>query len=463
MSGLIGEVLNQTRSLQVHQQGVQTAGRNLANVNNPAYARQRVDLDGNVGTLSASPTVGQVRDAILDRQIVFERSVSSSLNAAVELYQRLDEVLGERLSGRDDSVTLDGANPLAGSDSGLSGALLQFFNAFHEISAAPEDPATRAAVIHASEELVLRFQEVDGDLTALEAEIRERIGAASSRANELAEEVARLNGEIARFEIRQAGSALDLRDARQAALEELSGLLNITVRPSTAGDPQVDVLLQDDTGADIPFITGNALTNALTADPATGTLTAGGAAVALSGGQMHGWQSVINDGINPARAGINAVASQLVSTVNAAYGQDYFVATGATAASIALDPTLNASSLRTTATATPGANELALAIADLGDTTFTVAAGAPFDGTFREMILTTAATAGADARAVEERQTHQAVVDEMLKGQRAALGGVSQDEEAADLMRFQRSFQAGARVVNTLDQLLDTVVNSLLR
>jgi flagellar hook-associated protein 1 FlgK len=57
----------------------------------------------------------------------------------------------------------------------------------------------------------------------------------------------------------------------------------------------------------------------------------------------------------------------------------------------------------------------------------------------------------------------QEIVQKMLTSQRDAVSGVSMDEEMADLMRFQRSYQASARVVRVMDELLDGLVNGLIR
>jgi flagellar hook-associated protein 1 FlgK len=51
----------------------------------------------------------------------------------------------------------------------------------------------------------------------------------------------------------------------------------------------------------------------------------------------------------------------------------------------------------------------------------------------------------------------------MIRSQRDAVSGVSLDEEMANLLKYQRAFQANSRVFNTIDSLLDTVVNGLGR
>jgi flagellar hook-associated protein 1 FlgK len=50
-----------------------------------------------------------------------------------------------------------------------------------------------------------------------------------------------------------------------------------------------------------------------------------------------------------------------------------------------------------------------------------------------------------------------------VRGQRESMSGVSLDEEAAELMKFQRAYQASARVISIIDSMLDTVVNGMGR
>ena len=57
--------------------------------------------------------------------------------------------------------------------------------------------------------------------------------------------------------------------------------------------------------------------------------------------------------------------------------------------------------------------------------------------------------------------TSQTSIATLVKSQRDSVSGVSLDEEMADLIKYQRAFQASSRIISILDQLLDTVVNRL--
>ena len=66
------------------------------------------------------------------------------------------------------------------------------------------------------------------------------------------------------------------------------------------------------------------------------------------------------------------------------------------------------------------------------------------------------ALAGANSRAED-----QANIERLVRAQRDGVSGVSLDEEMADLMKYQRAFQASSRVFSVMDELLEVVVNRL--
>jgi flagellar hook-associated protein 1 FlgK len=60
------------------------------------------------------------------------------------------------------------------------------------------------------------------------------------------------------------------------------------------------------------------------------------------------------------------------------------------------------------------------------------------------------------------QDTAEAVVASLTE-RRASVAGVSMDEEMANMMRFQRGYQAAARAMTTMDDALDTLINRMGR
>ena len=85
------------------------------------------------------------------------------------------------------------------------------------------------------------------------------------------------------------------------------------------------------------------------------------------------------------------------------------------------------------------------------------------EGTFGEFIASTAARVGQDLRTADaDLETYQ-LAETRIQQDREQLGAVNVDEEVTDLMRYQRAFQGTSKVIGVLDQLLETVVTSLVR
>ena len=118
--------------------------------------------------------------------------------------------------------------------------------------------------------------------------------------------------------------------------------------------------------------------------------------------------------------------------------------------SVALtDPALVAASLD----GQPGDNANLLALIDLRDQSII---GGQRPTEFYSGLIFRIGDDIANASADSEAQS---LVLRQLANQRSSISGVSLDEEAVNLIRFQRAFEASARVVSVVDELTQTVIN----
>jgi flagellar hook-associated protein 1 len=60
--------------------------------------------------------------------------------------------------------------------------------------------------------------------------------------------------------------------------------------------------------------------------------------------------------------------------------------------------------------------------------------------------------------AQRQEATAQALVNS-VDSSRQSTSGVSMDEEMTNMVKFQRAYQASARAMSTMDQMLDTLIN----
>jgi flagellar hook-associated protein 1 FlgK len=71
----------------------------------------------------------------------------------------------------------------------------------------------------------------------------------------------------------------------------------------------------------------------------------------------------------------------------------------------------------------------------------------------------TAQAIGSEVSGARSAAQSASVVRENLEAQRAAVSGVNMDEEAMNLLSFQRQYQGAARVITTADEMLQTLIN----
>lgn len=467
MSGLFTQLNTTSMALNAHSRAIETTGKNLANVNNPNYARQRVDY-GDRGTVQTPQgveslglevlSISQIRDTLLDRQLMREIGLSGSLDAQQESLQRALTSLGQSIDG---SATIKSTTA---SGTGLGGAIDDFFNAFQNLASRPTDSGARQTLLQKAAILTDTLHETDTRLGQAQTDINSQIGANVTTANGLLNTVADLNEQIKRFEIGHPGGAIDLRDQRQARLEELSKIIPVEV--TEQGDGQVTLNVKDASNANVTLLSGNTVAGPLAFN---GTAITGGAsatAIALGSGSIQGALTVRDGAVQNLRDSLNDFAEQFVTSVNAAYnpsntaGADFFTSTGTTAATIQLRSGLTASNL-VTGTGAAGDNTIALAVANLANHAFSVSGGDNFDGTFGQFYSRSVSDLGQALATATSRATDQDKIQQLVRNQRDTVSGVSMDEEMADLVKYQRAFQASSRVFSIVDDLLNTIVNRM--
>ncbi|MBI5385918.1 MAG: flagellar hook-associated protein FlgK [Verrucomicrobia bacterium] len=458
------------RSLQAQRQGIEVTGQNLANVNNPGYARQRLLVQSSValpteigpqGTGADAVSIQQIRSSLVDRQITSESSVNAFLEAQQRALQYAESSLGEQIDRNAASVSGTSATNSGGS--GLSTSLNEFFNAFQSLSASPSSITERQSVITKGQTLASRFSQTDERLQELGRGLNESLGEDLVNANNLLKSIADLNDQIVGSEF-AGGVANDLRDLRQQRLEELAKIVNIESVQQANGAVNVSIsgtqVVQDKNVADTLELydagNGQMLVRAATSDtPLT-----------LTGGSVQGTIDARDGALASLRTQINDLAKQVISEVNAVHragfglnnstGEDFFSGTDASDikvnARLTNDPTLIQASGAVDA---PGDNTVALALAQLAMKRHASLG----NHTFSERHGQTVAELGLALSTNNNRLTDQQLVQNMLTRQRDSVSGVSIDEEMTELVKFQKAFEASARLVSTIDEMLDTVVN----
>lgn len=202
------------KALAAAQLSMDVTGQNIANANTEGYSRKRVNLtadkrlDSNLGQIGNGVEINGVqrlRNEFLDQQVVDRISDQG-------LFQEIDDAL-ERVENIYNEPT----------DTSINGTLDRFWNAWHDLSNNPSDYASREAVKTSSQVLSSQFHTVAGQLLDYKLSINDKIATQVDQINALANDIKKLNDEVATAELGGAGTtANDSRDRRQEAIRALA-------------------------------------------------------------------------------------------------------------------------------------------------------------------------------------------------------------------------------------------------
>jgi flagellar hook-associated protein 1 FlgK len=474
MSGLFSALSSSAQSLSTQSEGVQLAGKNIANSNTEGYSKQRLVI-GNLGTVetavgpqsmgTVASGVEQLRDKYLDAQVGQQISQTSYLKAQDQNLLKAQASLSEQIDNASGSSSI---TDTTSTTSGIGSSIDEFFNAFSSLAANPSDVGAKQVLLQKADLLANQINVTDDRLESLQSDITSQNTDDLVTVNDLLGQVANLNGQIQKYEVGNPGAAVDLRDQRQTALEKLSQYMDFTTKEISGGNGQIQVTAQDADGNDVMLVDKASVLGDVTYDASEKTFSAGSPSTVLSltGGSLQGSVDVRDGDIQGLRDSLKNVADQLTTSVNEAYGSggsggDFFAASPSSGL-IALDSNLDYSTLKTASNGDSGGNDLALAVAAVATKEFAVSSGNSIDGTISGYYSKVASGFGESVASAETKLSDQQTVQKLVTTQRDSVSGVSQDEEMTDLMKYQRGFQASSKVINVIDSLLDTVVNGLI-
>ncbi len=462
--GIIGTMEMARNAMRTARAGAEVSGNNLANAANPAYARQRVKISSSItiptdkgpqGSGAEVSRLEHLRDKVLDKTIISEKSITEYLAAKQGFLRRAEASLGQTI----DNQSIDPNS----SSHGVSEGMNELFNSFQALSAAPTSTAERQTVIFNAQKISDKFNTIDRRLsdlrTSINAEVEDHIDAVNSRLKEVA--VIAVN--LGNIEILD-GSANQVRDSLQSNLEGLAEFVNISTTTNNDGELSLFIdgvqMISDNVQIDsaMPHTDSNGM-HFIAANNS-------GNVINLKSGYLKGLMDARDSSIANLKTKVNTLATQLITEVNALHrggydldgntGQDLFTGTGASDiganANIVSDPRqLQGSSSATES----GNNDVLRDIAALSTTTLTGLTGM----TFNEYYGNTVSRFGQDISLTTAQLDDQRTVQKMMESQRESVMGVSVDEEIANLVVYQRAFQASAKLLTTMDGLMRDILN----
>ena len=450
-----------SRALSAYQEASTVAGNNLANVNNPGYARQQVNIQsslsiqtslGQEGTGVDAVSITQIRDSILDNEITSETSVSSGLSARQSALQQAEAYMSETITNGTSSAT---------SSTGLGAKITSFFNSLQSLSSNPSDATLRQQVISSAQVLTGQFNSISANLTAQQASLKTSIGSDIAAANQDMTDIASFNKQIIQAQS-QGQSANELIDQRQQKIEDLASKINIGTVAQSNGS--IDITL-----AGKQFVVGGSVADQL--QLSTGTSgnvvlsdTNPGVGIGSSSGSIAGKITARDTDIQGTLSSLSTLASSIISQVNSVYstgydlnggtGQNFF--TGSSASDIAVNSTVTATTFQ--AAGVPGAkadNTVAVSLAKLAKQSISGLGNTTFSASY----TSTVEQLGGTLSTVNDQLSNATAVKNMLNQQRSSVSGVNTDEELTNLTVFQKAYEASAKMVSTISAMLETVIS----
>lgn len=465
------------KALQAQQVAIQTTGHNVANANTPGFTRQRVSFAsahpfrlvpvGSLGTGVNITDITRIRDLLLDSQFRDAHQSLSRQEAEEATLAQIELIVGEP------------------SENGLAAGMSALFASFQDLANYPTDFAVRSVVRDKARAVADQFHRLDDGFEQLKIDLRNEIEVVVKQVNGLAQQVADLNRQIGMSEA-GAGSANDLRDQRDQALDELSKLIGGSLIEDTGGQIRVTV------GGGLTLVDGTTAVPLLAQDfnqadptyPDSVRLFLGDHLLTPGGGRLAGLLNSRNstDGfVKGFQSQLDTLAKAVVDEVNAVHaagfgldgvttGLDFFTFSTPLAAPpanaarfIVIDPAIEADVSRIAASASgdPGDNNTAVSLAGLQDdstvitlpSTQTVTFGSYLSGLVSDL-------AEQEAGAKRSASLHTSMTD-FLTGRRDQASGVSLDEEMTDLIRYQKAYEAAAHFANVVNELLGTLMAQL--
>ncbi|MFN8189234.1 MAG: flagellar hook-associated protein FlgK [Nocardioidaceae bacterium] len=458
MTGTFSSFQTSLSALRYNQLVMDVASGNIANVGTDGYARRRVTAE----SLGAATTpaiwsraqwegngvrvsgLQRLVDPMLDSRARREHGLQSYFDLRQTVLERVETGIGEP------------------GDQGVSAAMSTFRTSWHDLANAPSSTATRASVLTAAGTLVDAINAQARNISTEQAEQRQNLLSTVSEINTLAGDLANANKAIANANMNGSDPnvLLDQRDQLALRLSELTGAVG-TIRSDGGMDMSVNgvALVTGQSAGTFEIATGVTPVGDADGNPVTFQITDTSGTTAVTGG-LKGETGAITDLLNVTLpdylADLGTVAKSLADTVNAQHQAGFDKAGTAGVALFSYNATDPASTLAVAITDPDllAASSLPGGVVDGGNAD--VLAGlTSFEGDYQRLV----STFGTEVASSQRKAASQLTLTNQVDGSREQLSGVSIDEEMVSIMQAQRAYEAASRVMTTLDDVLDTLIN----
>ena len=451
------------QAVLTHSQVLEITEHNIANASTKGYRRQSAILStetpnsingadhgigaGQRGNGVTIDRIDRFNLAFFDGRYRAVSAEAQSWEAQSGILSHLESILAEN------------------SDDGLLPKLDQFWAGWQALSNEPTSTSLRTIVLDDANALATAFNRRATQITQMRSDQNLAVAGKVEEINSLASQIAQLNGNISRV-ISVGEQPNDLMDKRDLALDRLAELTGAVSSEQKNGEMLVSV------GGHVLVMGQDTFKLEVRTNPTdTSVVDAywnNGQKLTPPSGELKGTLDVRDRVLVDQLTGLNTMSAGLIAQVNTihsggyglnnATGLNFF--NGTDASSITVNSTLDANSIATSSAANQvGNNNIALQITALKTVKGMKAGTATLNDFYNTQITELAVTT---KRASDNSYQHGLIVN-ALGNQRESVVGVSLDEEAANMAKAQKAYQAAARVLTAYDDLLDLVINRMGR
>lgn len=499
----------------VNQKSIDIVGNNLANSDTNGYTRQRVDrtsiATNSYQTKVASSQIGlsgqgvqalgvsQTRDAFLDKCFRDEYSKNAYHSQATNLLSDIQSALGD---GND--IT---------DEAGLYYAIVNISNSINDFMQAPTQDTEANLVLSSFKNICSVLQQLDVKMDDVAKQYTQDLGITVDRVNEIMSQIAHYNEMIAADATVVTNSNTEyfrpneLYDERNLLLDELAGygniaiseqsngMVNVTLGDMLAVDGKKSAALIMSENPDDDTVSVKWRTSGDTLGTTQGSILASLNYINGRGVNMTSSNETNANGILYYRDCLDTFANNFARMVNSSI-PIYDETTGKPAVDIngsviyktligerLSDGTIN-SIVNVTASGISISNEWSKGGAgyfiyrrdeSVGEYAQNIAYNLTdksrafqsttesFTGTFVQYEIDFISKVGTELAYQTGRQEATSLVADDFLTQRDDVSGVSSDEETADMLKYQKSYEAAARFMTTLDDMLDVIINRMGR
>jgi flagellar hook-associated protein 1 FlgK len=447
------------QALMANQEALNVTSNNVANQNTAGYTRQVVNfqsvdavtLSGSTFGAGVTSSATSQRDRVLEQQVQQQTQTQAQSGALESALKQIENVFS--LS----------STPSSASSTVLGTAINSFFSSLTALASIPSDTATRQNVLTAANSLAEAFNSASNQLAQVSTSLNQQVGGDVGQVNSLATTIASLNAQITSLSPNTDAGALE--DQRQLAIAQLSKLVGL------------DQISTENNGITLTTSSGAVLVSGSQSFGVSTTQVGGTAHILagvdgqdvtanLTGGDLGGVLQARDQQLPSYQNALDSLAFGLGTQVNQQneLGVDGNGNPGA--ALFSLPPTQSgAAALMAVTTTNPNAvaaaatgegsagNTNASALSDLSSAK--VVGGQSASGFLASFL----GQIGSDTAAATTNNSAQQATLTQLTTQRDSLSGVSLDEEAANLTKYQRAYQSAAQVFNIANSIMASALN----